>query len=234
MLWWTAPAVAGVFGLMFLFAGLGKLMRLKAVAGLSRLCFGSGLMAGAFLITFAGLNLQTYKRLTYEQPVATISFTGTDDPQVFEANLIYPGGDVDNFTLRGDEWDLNARIIKFESFSNLLGYNSVYRLDRLYGRYEDVDRARETNGVRLSEDPGLAVFDLAIENGGSFGVRDASYGSAVYNPMADGLSYAVSMGQTGLIARPANEKTRNRLGEFVEAPDTVSSSIEATRKSESN
>ena len=53
---------------------------------------------------------------------------------------------------------------------------------------------------------------MAIDNGGRFGVEDARYGSAVYNPMQDGLSYIVCMTQTGLIARPNNQAAADVLG----------------------
>ncbi len=213
LIWWILPAIAGVIGLMLLFAGLGRIMKLKPASGAARLFFGVGFLGLAGVVAFAGLNLQTYKRLTHEREVVTISFEATGEPATFEATMIYPGGSVEKYRLRGDEWDLNARVIKFKPMSNMLGYDSVYKLDRIYGRYENVARADETMGVQLSPNPGLDVRAMAREYGGRFGVRDASYGSGVYNPMADGLSYRVFITQDALIARSANSATRARIGE---------------------
>lgn len=212
LIWWILPAVSGVLGLMLTFAGLGKLARLKLFSGIPRLGFGVGFLGIAGVVALTGLNLQTYSRLTFERPVATISFVETETAGDYTASLVYPGGDRANFVLKGDEWELNARVIKFKAFSNLLGFDSAYKLDRLYGRFEDVARANETNGVSLATNPGLDVVEMAKRNGGKFGVQDAKYGSAVYNPMSDGLSYDVFMTQTALIARPANELTKKRMG----------------------
>ncbi|MEL7480008.1 MAG: hypothetical protein AAGJ29_00460 [Pseudomonadota bacterium] len=220
LIWWLLPAISGVVGLMLGFAGLGKLFRLQPFSGVFRLLFSVGFLGLAGVVALAGLNLQTYKRLTFERPVATITFAATNIPGQYEARMVYPGGETDSYAISGDEWELNARVVKFKAFSNLLGFDSVYRLDRLYGRYEDVARAAETNGYALSENPGLDVVALSERVGGQFGVEDARYGSAVYNPMSDGLSYDVFMTQTALIARPANDATESRLDRLGEpAPD---------------
>lgn len=213
MIWWILPAIAGVIGLMLTFAGVGRLFTLKPFSGGARLLFGVGFLGLAGVVAFTGLNLQTYNRLTYEREVANISFEATETLDTYTAKLIYPGGETDEFVIKGDEWNLNARVIKFKPFSNMLGYDSVYKLDRLYGRYEDVERAAETNGIRLNENPGLDVRILARDFGGRFGVQDASFGSGVYNPMEHGLSYDIYMTQDAMIARSANAETRARIGE---------------------
>lgn len=226
MIWWILPALAGVVGLMLTFAGLSKLFDLKPASGAARVFFGVGFLGLAGVVAFAGLNLQTYKRLSLERDVVTISFEATPAPDTYTATLLYPGGQPsETYILRGDEWNLNARVIKFKPLSNMLGYDSVYKLDRLYGRYEDVARAGETMGVPLSENPGLDVRALAEAYGGRLGIQDASYGSAVYNPMADGLAYRVRMTQSGLIARSANAATRARVGD-PPAPDETRSDTE--------
>ena len=212
MIWWLLPAVSGMIGLMLTFAGLGRLFKLKPFTGGFRLLFGVGFLGIAGIVSMVGLNLQTYKRLTFERPVAVLTFTSTGTPESYSVNMLYPGGEQNTVELTGDEWELNARVVKFKSFSNLLGFDSVYRLDRLYGRYEDVARASETNGEKLSTNPGFDVVSMAVDNGGRFGVEDARYGSAVYNPMQDGLSYIVCMTQAGLIARPNNQAAAAILG----------------------
>lgn len=219
MIWWLLPAVSGLIGLMMTLAGLGKLFKLKPFSGGLRLLLGVGFLGGAGVIILAGLNLQTYKRLTFERPVAILTFTATSAPERYAVNMLYPGGEQRVEELNGDEWELSARVVKFKAFSNMLGFDSLYRLDRLYGRYENVARASETNGLELSEDPGLDVVALAIDSGGKFGVEDARFGSAVYNPMRHGLSYIVCMTQTGLIARPNNQVTAETLGSVYNPQD---------------
>jgi len=211
LIWWALPAISGLIGLLMTFGGLGRLFKLKPFSGSFRLLMGVGFLGFAGVVTLAGLNLQTYKRLTLERPVAVLTFTQAGTPEAYSVNMVYPGGEQSTVELSGDEWELNARVVKFKAFSNLLGFDSVYKLDRVYGRYEDVARASETNGVKLSTNPGLDVVAMAIDNGGRFGVEDARYGSAVYNPMADGVSFIVCMTQVGLIARPNNKAAADIL-----------------------
>ena len=74
LLWWILPALAGVVGLLFSFAGLGRLLKLRLAAGGLRFLVGIGLLGAAGIGTFVGLNLQTYKALTKERDVAEITF----------------------------------------------------------------------------------------------------------------------------------------------------------------
>ena len=221
MIWWILPALAGVTGLMMVFAGIARVAGMKLASGGARLFFGVGFLGLSGVIAFAGLNLQTYKQLTRETAVTRISFASTDASDSYTAKLTYPGGETAQYPLTGDEWEIGARVIRFQPMANMLGYDSVYKLDRLYGRYTDVARADETNGIALSNNPGLDVRELAKAQGRRFGLSADSYGSAVYNPMADKLVYDVKMTQTGLVVEAANAYTRAQLGQPVATdPDT--------------
>ena len=224
LIWWILPALAGVVGLLLSFAGLGRLMKLRLAAGGLRFILGVGFLGAAGVGTFVGLNLQTYKRLTYERVVATLSFDATPNAEnTFSVTLELPDDEVRVINeLKGDQFALGAQVITFKPMSQMLGYDSVYRLDFLEGRFQrryttdGVTQATST-GIQLYENPGLDVYALADEQGGRFGIatshRDASFGSAVYAPMADGLKYEVSMTQNALVLRPANAVAQMLLGD---------------------
>lgn len=222
MLWWILPALAAVVGLMLSFAGIGRLLKMQMLTGGLRFIFGILFLLGGFGIGWAGLNLQTYKRLTHEQVVATISFDkrpGVDDS--YSVKMLLPEGEVRTIdAIRGDEFSLGAQVITYKPMSQMLGFDSVYRLEYLEGRYarryntSEVQSATST-GLQLYENPGLDVYALAKQEGARFGVttgqRDAKFGSAVYAPMADGLEYEVSLSQSALILRPSNAAAKARL-----------------------
>ena len=230
VVWWIIPAISGVVGLLLVFAGFGKFARFHLFSGGARALFGVGFLGLAGVVSFAGLNLQTYKRLTYESPVATLTFHAVPDAvDTYRIELLLPederyfcdglDGPAD-CVVSGDEFAMGARVITFKPLANMLGYDAVYKLDYLEARKAQRFRARavssaESNGVALSDNPGFDVGMLAREQGGRFGVRDANFGSAVYNPIGDGLSYEVSITRTGLIARPANIETRRALGDLI-------------------
>ena len=106
------------------------------------------------------------------------------------------------FELRGDEWQLDARVIKWTGIGTLLGLDPLYRLDRLSGRFTDIDEARShTPSVHalVTGAPGLDLWAMAREH--PLGLIDAGYGSGVFLPMQDGARYQVRMTTSGLIAR---------------------------------
>lgn len=212
-MWLILPAIAGVIGLMLTLAGFGRLFNLKPASGAARLFFGVGFLGLAGIIAFAGLNLQTYMRLTQETAVTRISFEATETPNTYIATLTYPGGEQRSFDLTGDEWAIRARVIRFRPLSNMLGYDSVYRLDRLIGGFEAADGETTVTVRRLNEDAGVDVHALAKQQGARFGFNTEAYGSAVYNPMGDGLVYDVKMTQSGLVLESVGDATRRRVGQ---------------------
>ena len=217
LIWWVLPALSLVIGLMLSFAGVGRLMKLKLAAGGVRFLFGVGFLGLAGVVTLVGLNLQTFERLTYERVVANVSFDkapSMDD--TYTATLVLAEGEVRSYQIKGDEFSLGAQVITFKPMAQMLGYDSVYRLDYLEGRYssryntEAVSEAVST-GIKLFENPGLDVYGLAKEQGERIGMQDARFGSAVFAPMGDGLEYEVSLTQSALVLRPKNEAARRRL-----------------------
>jgi hypothetical protein len=213
----TSDAVVvliAIFGLLLLALACQRLLRARFVAAA-----GSGL-AGALLLAVAGmlfvvsLNLHTYNRLTHEQAVAEIVFEARG-PQRYRATLAQaPSGELQMFMLAGDEWQLDARVLKWKGWANLLGLDAQYRLERVSGRYRDIEQERkgERTVYALSENPGIDLWSLSIDHQRWLPFVDAVYGSATYLPMADGARYEVSMTQSGLIARPVNETAKAAVG----------------------
>lgn len=202
---WIVTAAAALLGIALLGGGVARIASRRVVSGGAGTLFGGVLIAVGAVSGLSGINLQTYHRLAKEQDVGEIAFTATG-PRAFEAKLTEPGGAPRTFALAGDSWQLDARVIKFHSWANLLGLDAVYRLDRLSGRYDDI--ASEQKAARtvhpLSENPGLDVWELARGPGKDVKAIDASYGSGTFVPMADGAVYKVTLTQSGLVARPAN------------------------------
>src|SRR5690606_35157338 len=101
-----------------------------------------------------GLNVQSFARLNHERPVATIALRPLQ-PQFFEATLTQPetpggGASVAVYPLHGDEWRMEAQVLRWKPWANVLGLNAQYRLDRLSGRYQDTQQ--ELTAVRSVHD----------------------------------------------------------------------------------
>lgn len=174
---------------------------------LFRFSLGTLVLLGVAVGGLGGLNLYTYQRFTEEAPVATLTFSETG-PRSFQVTLLPTEGAAQSFVLAGDEWQLDARMIKWTDWLTFLGESPLYRLDRISGRYISIDEARANAQTmhRLSEEQGIDVWAFARRAGEWLPGIDAAYGSSVFLPMADGLVYEVSMSRTGLLARPAHQR----------------------------
>jgi hypothetical protein len=214
--WWWAPlALVGVIGLAILVGGLGGLFRGKLLTGGLRIIGGGAFVAVAVGAAMLGIDLQTYRRLTYEAPVAVIE-THQKGPRLYDATLSEPaaGGAARTYELHGDEWEVDARVLKFRPWANVIGLNTQYRLERLSGRYQDVESelAAPRSAYDLAPRPGggLDFWRLGRRYGHS--VVDTLYGSGAYMPMADGARYEVWITQNGLLARPINAAANTASG----------------------
>ena len=141
-------------------------------------------------------------------------------PQKYGARMIVRDDEQEyNFTVLGDQWQLDARVIKWPNTLSLLGVKPGYRLERVSGRYFSLEQ--ELNAPRSvfqipTETYGLDLWHWAQQlKLGRFGI-DATYGSATFLPMADGAQYEVSLSSTGLLARPFNKSADQAVGRWLE------------------
>jgi hypothetical protein len=198
--------VLAALGLVALLVALRRLSRARLFAASKATLGGVLLIASAATLFAVSSNLRLYARLTHEEPVADLEFAA-QGPQQWSAMLTrVPSGDVQIFILDGDEWQLDARVLKWQGFANLLGLDARYRLERVSGRYSDIEQER--TGPRtvyaLAEDPPIDLWAIARAHPSWLPFVDALYGSATYLPMADGARYRVTISQSGLLARPTN------------------------------
>jgi len=167
-------------------------------------------IAASAVAALLAMALRGYDRLTYERPVAQLEFAARG-PQQFEATLTrLPEGARETFVLAGDEWQLDARVLKWRGYANLLGLDARYRLERVSGRYRDIEQERVAprSVFALGESSPVDLWALAEAHPQWLPFVDAVYGSATYLPMAPGAKYEVALTQSGLIGRPANDAAR--------------------------
>jgi len=98
----------------------------------------ASIAAAALLLTFS---YYSYERLTAEQIISSIEFRATG-PDTYQARLLIPDEQDRLFELRGDEWQIDARLINWKPPVTIFGLDPIYRLERLSGRYTAIDRER--------------------------------------------------------------------------------------------
>ncbi len=205
----TLIAVFFVFG-MFRHLRRGRMVR----AGGS---FAGGVataaLGGAGMILLG--SIYSYGQLTAEQTVALIEFR-ENAPGEYAARLMIEGESDRLLMLNGDEWQIDARVVSWKPPVSMLGLEPIYQLERLSGRYSDVQReVSEPRTVHaLAEASALDVWNIARRFPILMPGVDAYYGTATYVPMADGARFEVSLSRDALIARPINDAARKAVGEW--------------------
>lgn len=211
-------AVATAFtliALLFLFSLFGNLRRRRPVRATGALLAGVASAALGGIAILLAFSYYGYSRLVAEQVVGRIEFT-EQAPGQYRARLMI-AGEIDRlFELKGDEWQIDARVVSWKPPATLLGLDPIYQLDRLSGRYADVEdeRAQARTVHALSEPLALDVWRVARRFPILLPGVDAYYGTATYLPMADGARFEVSMTRTALIARPVNDAARRAVGDW--------------------
>ncbi len=148
-------------------------------------------------------NLYTYRRLTSEKPIAQLTFTPISS-QVFDATLQLGDFCEENiYRIYGDEWRIDSQFLKWNSWATLFGLNSMYRIDRLSGRYANIeDENTKTNSAHeLSTSSTLDLSKLAEQYNNKFPPVDTVYGSSAYEKMQENILFTVFVTQSGILIR---------------------------------
>ncbi len=161
-----------------------------------------------------GLALRGYRLLGEEAPVMDID-ARILSPQRWAMTLSWPDGKTQVVQLSGDDWRVEAIVLKWKLPALLAGVPPLYRLDRLSGRYEDPVQEAEAPRTVISFDEAGAFDLLALSKQYPQWLPevDTVYGSGAFLPMVDQGHYSISLMRTGaLVARP-DESTERRIGQ---------------------
>lgn len=223
-----ASALIAILGLAFAVTGIRRLMQRRFVKSIALELSAGFILLLAFSAFLLASNLYTYQRLTYEQPVAEVSFVqrGKQDFKVEIKSL--DSSFQRSFNLQGDEWQLDAQVLTWQGVASLFGLDANYRLHRIAGRYLSIEQERQSPRSVFSLVKELPYAKSIPIDTGQFDLWqfaheqqrwlhwvDAAYGSAVFLPMTDGATYNVTISRTGLVARPANKAARQAVSRWI-------------------
>ena len=200
----VAASVCTVLGLAFLLLARGASRRRRwqraVVAGLGGLLL---VTLGALFATVS-LSIRGYRALTHEEVAATVR-TFPTGPQRFRARVSYPDGREEIFDLSGDAIYVDAHILKWRPWVNLLGLHTAYELDRVAGRYRAIEQER--SAVRtvhsLGRERPVDLFGLRQRYEFLAPLLDAEYGSATFVPVTRPAELELRVSTSGLLIRDA-------------------------------
>jgi len=211
----AASAILTLIALLYLGSTVRHLRRrrLLRAGGSATFCAASGALGTVGILLF--ISYLGYERLTAEQLVGVIEFSQSA-PEEYTARLMIDGQIDRLLTLRGDEWQLDARVVTWQPPATILGLEPVYQLERLSGRYSSIDREQtEPRTVHgLAEERALDLWSMVRKFPRLTPGIDAFYGTATYLPMADGARFRVTLSRDALISRPINDQARKAVGDW--------------------
>lgn len=154
-------------------------------------------------VALVGWNLHTFHRLTNEAPIAQLRFVQMAPQQFSVALRTGDFCDARHFQLDGDQWRLDARFLKWKPAANLFGLDAMYRIERLGGRYSNINAAntRKSVAYEIGEKPGIDLTDHLDEKWMSWSPVDTLFGSSVYESIDPAYEYVVFRSQSGLLVR---------------------------------
>ena len=197
--------VAVAFGLLslvlFRFA-LGAIRKKRWMKTAGRTGGGALFLSLSALAATLGVSTQGYRGLTSEQVALTVT-TVPSGPQSFQAFVEFPDGRDTTFAVEGDQIMIDAHILKWRYFTNVIGFRTQYELDRLSGRYIDIadQRRRDPSVHSLKSVKPVDLFDLASRYSFLAFLVDAEYGSATYIEVQRPARFEVTVSTTGLLVR---------------------------------
>jgi hypothetical protein len=201
-----------------LFALLALLCVIETIRALrKRALFGSAMKFVIALLMLSlsalfgtlSIAIQGYHALTREDLAAVVKIEPTGD-QKFTARFYLPDGSEKAFTLSGDQLYVDAHILKWKPVANIFGLHTDYELDRVAGRYENLND--EINKARtvytLSKDKPLDMFYLRRTFEILKPLVDVEYGSATFIDLNRAEEFKIMVSTSGLLIRKAGEETR--------------------------
>jgi hypothetical protein len=203
----VAAVVLAVPGALLVLAGLFALRRRRPFRFVLRTLLGLLMLMSGGLLWAIGAGLHGYRALTREEVAARVIVQPLNEPQRFSATFHITGRtEAIHYELGGDALYVDAHVLKWKPAANLLGLHTAYELDRVAGRYDDIERERAT--VRT-------VYSLAPERRiDLFGLRqrylflspllDAEYGSGTFLPVTEPAEFEVLVSTSGLLIRPVS------------------------------
>ncbi len=185
----------------------------RRLAAVSPFLTGTLTLLVALLFGASALALRGWHLLGAEAAVAELT-TRELAPGHFQVRIATPDGAVREVALDGEQWQLDARVVKWKPRAILLGAPVVYRLERISGRHRDAARDRDgpRSVIALSAPTSFDLWELRRRFPRWLRWLDADFGSAAYLPLVDAGHFRVTLAAGGgLIARPADAATAEKL-----------------------
>jgi hypothetical protein len=195
-------SITALFSLVFMIATIGALKKFRVFSvirdSVVALLFTS-LTAVCAILLIANYG---YRSLLHEECAATITVEPAGE-QRFIAHIVFPDGETTELICEGDQVYVDAHILKWHPWLNVLGIHTAYQLDRIGGRYISIDDEKNKKHTvhSLTKNRKFDMFKIRMRWVALKPLVDAEYGSATFIYADHPAIYKVLVSTSGLIIR---------------------------------
>ena len=199
--------LSGILSLLFFVAAIVSFHKKAFINSTMRLLVALLMLSLAALFGTLMIASKGYRALIHEEVAAIVRI----EPQTqkrFSAHFEFPDGRQTSFELTGDQLYIDAYILKWKPIINILGLHTAYELDRVGGRYIDLDEERHKTQVLFNLGKPKTIDLLNLRQKFLFlrWFLDAEYGSATFIGSETPATYEIRISTSGLLMREVHRK----------------------------
>jgi len=199
--------VSGLIASYFLLSLVARLRKLRLIAATRKLISLILFSAVAAFTSLILISTRGYQALTFEQSAALIHII-PQQQQHFIAKIKFTDGRRVSYQLQGDEIMIEANILKWKSWTSLLGLKTAFRLDRIRGRYSHLEDEK-SRPLSVYSIRGPVKTDLADWRADYHQIAflvDVEHGSASYVSAKQEKNLQLMVTTSGLLLREIKPK----------------------------
>ena len=195
----------GVLGILVVIAALYSFIQLRIPQSGIRMAVGLLLLTLGAIAGTISVGMMGYRALTREDVAAHISVKPSGK-QRFLATFRFADGREATYDLAGDSIYVDAHILKWHPYANMIGLHTAYEIDRVAGRYHTVKDERDAMRTvhALGRDKPIDLYELRTRYSILSPLFDAEYGSATFIPVTRPAELELRVSTTGLLMRETN------------------------------
>jgi hypothetical protein len=174
---------------------------------LTRVLLSFLLIFFALSVFLTGAALRSYTIFTKQDLVGRLEcmqYNSEQKSMLVKLVAIVQGQELhaQTYALPGDQWEVNARILKWTPRANLLGLHTAYRLNMIKGIYQNPGDETKRAHQAYALSPGQDWFWTLLTRYQKYlPFVQAVYGNAVSNPIQPGEVYEIYVTTSGLSAQ---------------------------------
>jgi hypothetical protein len=195
--------VFGVLSALFLVAAFAAVRRQRWLGSFGTLILAVLFLSLAALAATVSVATRGYRALTHEEVAATVVAEPTG-PDRFRATFTFADGRKQAYEINGNAIYVDAYIVKWHPFANILGLHTAYQLDRVGGRYDRLEdeQTKPRSTFTLAVVKPVDIFHLARSAAFLAPIVDTQYGSATFVSARQPTAVELRVSTSGLLFRP--------------------------------